>query len=138
VSRYPTSNIIVVDTDVVSFLYKGDTRGDFYRSHLEGRLAIISAQTRAELELWALARNWSRRRKDALRVHLKNFVMDSVDEAVCLRWAAVVDGAKRRGRPISNADAWVAATALAYGVPLVTHNASDFVAVAGLKVISER
>jgi len=28
---------VIVDTDVVSFLMKGDTRAEFYRPHLEGR-----------------------------------------------------------------------------------------------------
>lgn len=46
-----TAHVVVVDTDVVSFLFKGDSRGDLYRPHLNGRLAIIAAQTRAELEL---------------------------------------------------------------------------------------
>jgi predicted nucleic acid-binding protein len=72
-----------------------------------------------------------------LRAHLKNFVLDPVDESVCLNWARVMDDAKRRGRPVSTADAWVAAAALAYGVPLVTHNRDDFSAVEGLTVISE-
>jgi predicted nucleic acid-binding protein len=138
VSSAPTSGIVVVDTDVVSFLFKGDSRGALYRPHLDGRLAIIAPQTRAELELWALGRNWGVGRIESLRVHLKNFVLDSVDEAVCLRWARVMDGAKRRGRPISTADAWIAATALAYNVPLVTHNAGDFVSIIGLTVISEK
>lgn len=133
-----TGDIIVVDTNVMSFLFKGDTRGNAYIPHLDGRLAIIAAQTRAELERWTLERNWGGRRKDALRTHLRNFVLDAPDESVCLQWARVMDGARRQGRPISTADAWIAATALAYGVPLVTHNAADFAAVAGLTVISEK
>lgn len=41
--------IVVVDTDVVSFLFKRDTRAELYRRHLEGRRPLISAQTLAEL-----------------------------------------------------------------------------------------
>jgi hypothetical protein len=44
------NDIVVVDTDVVSFLFKGDTRSDLYRPHLEGRLAVIAARTRAEAQ----------------------------------------------------------------------------------------
>jgi hypothetical protein len=40
---------VVVDTDVVSFLYKHDTRADAYRPHLDGQMPIISFQTLAEL-----------------------------------------------------------------------------------------
>ncbi len=28
--------VVIVDTDVASFLFKGDTRGDLYTPHLEG------------------------------------------------------------------------------------------------------
>jgi tRNA(fMet)-specific endonuclease VapC len=137
VSRAAAGGIVVIDTDVASFLFKGDTRADLYRQHLDGQLILIAAQTRAELELWTLERNWGTRRREQLGAFLGNFVLAPLDESLCLRWAQV-DGARRAGRPVSTADAWVAATALAYGVPLVTHNAADFAAVAGLKVLSEK
>jgi tRNA(fMet)-specific endonuclease VapC len=44
---------------------------------------------------------------------------------------------RRNGRPISAADAWVAATALYLGVPLVTHNQNHFIGIDGLLIISE-
>ena len=67
--------MVVVDTDVVSFLFKQDTRGDLYTSHLRGHLLIISPMTRAELEVWALERNWGQRRRDEMQVHLKQFIL---------------------------------------------------------------
>ena len=133
-----TGGIIIVDTDVVSFLFKGDTRAALYQPHVDGRIAVIAAQTRAELELWTLERNWGARRKNELRRYLNNFVLTPPDESVCLRWAEVMDNARRTGRPISTADAWVAATALAFAVPLVTHNEDDFSGVPGLTMISEK
>jgi predicted nucleic acid-binding protein len=47
-------------------------------------------------------------------------------------------GATRKGRPIQVADAWIAATALLYGIPLVTHNPADFAGVDGLRLITGR
>lgn len=132
------STIVVVDTDVVSFIFKGDTRGVLYRPHLNGQLAIIAAQTRAELELWTLLRKWGERRRAALRTYLKSFVFAEADETICLRWAEVQENAQRKGRPVSCADAWIAATALAYVAPLVTHNPNDFSNVLGLTVITEK
>jgi predicted nucleic acid-binding protein len=38
---------------------------------------------------------------------------------------------------IEPGDAWIAATALQFGVPLVTHNRKDYAAVKGLTLISE-
>jgi predicted nucleic acid-binding protein len=47
-----------------------------------------------------------------------------------------MDGARRQGRPIQTADAWIAATALHLNVPLVTHNPHDYRGVIGLTVLS--
>jgi len=41
-------------------------------------------------------------------------------------------------QPIQVADAWIAATALALDVPLVTHNAVDFEGIEGLEILTER
>jgi predicted nucleic acid-binding protein len=43
--------------------------------------------------------------------------------------------AQAAGRRIETADAWIAATALLYDAPLVTHNGSDFLGVPGLRLI---
>ena len=51
-------NAAVVDTDVVSMLFKGDSRAVSYRSHISGRLLGISFMTLAELERWSLERGW--------------------------------------------------------------------------------
>lgn len=137
-STAPANDIVVVDTNVISFFIKGDTRAALYQPHLDGRLQIITAQTRAELELWTLIYNWGHRRRAALHAYLKDFVFAEADEAICLRWAEVQNNAKRLGRPISVSDAWIAATALAYDAPLVTHNPDDFKNVSGLTVITVR
>jgi predicted nucleic acid-binding protein len=56
-------NAAIVDTDVVSMLFKGDTRALAYGPHITGRLLGISFMTLAELERWPLERNWGQRRK---------------------------------------------------------------------------
>jgi len=65
--------VLVVDTDVISYLFKQDTRADLYKPHLQGQLLLISPMTRAELEVWALEHSWGQTRRDAMRVHLKQF-----------------------------------------------------------------
>jgi tRNA(fMet)-specific endonuclease VapC len=137
VSTAILNDIVVVDTNVISFFFKGDTRAALYQPHLDGRLQIIAAQTRAELELWTLIRNWGRRRRTAFHTYLKDFILAEADESVCLRWAEVQDYAQRKGKPISCADTWIAATALAFAVPLITHNPDDFKNVPGLTIITE-
>lgn len=130
-------DVVLVDTNVVSFCFKGDTRAALYQPHLAGRLQVIAAQTRAELELWTLVHNWGLRRRAALHSYLKDFVLLEADEPVCVRWAEVQDNAHKQGRPISVSDAWIAATALVHFLPLVTHNPDDFRYVPGLTVVTE-
>jgi predicted nucleic acid-binding protein len=128
---------VVVDTDVVSYQFKGDTRARAYRAHLRGRRLVISFMTLAELERWALERNWGPRERARLRRFLLRFTLEPFNRALCRKWAEVVVSARRRGRPIDTADAWIAATALQLGVPLVTHHVGDYAGVSGLAILSE-
>jgi predicted nucleic acid-binding protein len=128
---------ILIDTDVASYLFRGDTQAARYRPHLRGRRVAVSFMTVAELDRWARERDWGAARRAALDDYLRRFAIYLVDRELCRRWADVVDGARRAGRPIQTADAWIAATALAYGLPLVTHNAGDYAGVAGLTLITE-
>jgi tRNA(fMet)-specific endonuclease VapC len=51
---------VVVDTDVVSFLYKRDTRARLYEPHLNDPPFIVSFMSLAELRRWTLERNWEK------------------------------------------------------------------------------
>ena len=131
-------SMLIVDTDVVSFIFKGDTRGALYDTHLAGKLAYISFQTAAELEQWAIARNWgARKHADLLEFLDQRFAVIESSPQLCRQWAEVREQVRQAGQFIQPADAWIAATAALYGVPLVTHNQADFVAVAGLTIITE-
>lgn len=132
------SDILVVDTNVVSYIFKRDTRSALYRPFVEGAFAVIAAQTLAELEALPLMNGWSAKRHTLLRDYLKQFFFAEVDENICLRWAEVRTHGKKMGRPIRSGDAWIAATALAYDAPLITHNPNDFENVPGLTVITEK
>jgi tRNA(fMet)-specific endonuclease VapC len=133
----PAQQRLLVDTDVVSFLFRDDTRAALYRPHLDNRLLLISFMTLAELEQWALLRNWGQSRRVGLEAHLASFTVFPYDRDLCRWWAAVRVKAQRHGRPIQPSDARIAATAMLYRIPLVTHNATDFAGVTGLTVISE-
>ena len=84
VSSAPAS-AVVVDTDVVSYLFKHDSRADSYRPHLTGRLLVVSFMTVAELERWALERNWGEARSARMEQHLRNFVVYPFNRTLCLR-----------------------------------------------------
>ena len=128
---------LIVDTDVVSFLLKEDTRAQLYLPHLRGKTLALSFMTLAELYQWAYIRNWGTRKLVRMEEQLDQYVVVPFDKELCKQWAAIAVERQRLGRPISVQDAWVAATAIQYDVPLVTHNHDDFTNIAGLRVISE-
>ena len=51
-------------------------------------------------------------------------------------WAAVRHESTRKGRQVGSADAWIAATALALSVPLVTNNPKDYRHLDRLQLVS--
>jgi tRNA(fMet)-specific endonuclease VapC len=126
----------IVDTDVVSMLFKGDTRALAYRVHVTGRLLGISFMTLAELERWSLERGWGPTRKLELAKHVTRYTVLPVSRELCVKWAEVAFAARRRGRPIQTADAWIAASALYYQVPLITNNQSDYSFIQGLTLLT--
>jgi predicted nucleic acid-binding protein len=130
--------IIGVDTNIISYIFRKDTRASLYEPHLIGRLKIIAAQTFAELELIPLLNSWSERRHQKLRELLQDYVIIEADKKICLFWAKIQFEAKRNGTPVSVGDAWIAATALAYSIPLVTHNYNDFKNISDLQIITEK
>ena len=133
----PHSGVVVIDTNVVSYIFKKDTRGELYKPHVEGRLAMIAAQTFAELERMPLKNNWGSRRHLELHTYLKKFVFVEANKEISSLWARVQVDSERAGYSISFGDCWIAATALAYDVPLVTHDRKDFEKVPGLTIITE-
>jgi predicted nucleic acid-binding protein len=126
----------VVDTDVVSFLFKRDTRANWYQPHLAGAVPFVSFMTVAELDYWVRSARWGAARAAWLEQFLRHFATVPADRDLCRRWADVVLACRRAGRPIQTADAWIAATALHLGAPLLTHNRSDYAGVPGLVILS--
>lgn len=122
---------------VVSYIFKLDTRGALYEPHLNGKSQFISFMTITELEWWATVRNWGRQRRVDLESYLQRYTVIESDRSICRQWAAVRYRAQQAGRVIAPADTWIAATALLYQMPLMTHNRTDFDWINGLTVISE-
>jgi predicted nucleic acid-binding protein len=130
------SRRLVVDTDVVSFLFKNHSLGALYDSELAGNTLVLSFMTVAELDRWVIQRKWGEVRRNWLSRYLEPFVILPFNRALCKKWAEVTVSAQARGFRIECADAWIAATALLHDLPLVTHNGSDYRGVPGLNIIS--
>ena len=129
-------SMVLLDTDVVSYLLKGDTRGQLYATHLIDRELAIAIMTIAELFQWATVHRWGNRRIQNMEDSLQRFTILPVDIETCRSWAMVRAHRISLGLPISPQDAWIAATALRYQIPLVTHNVRDYHQIPNLALIT--
>jgi tRNA(fMet)-specific endonuclease VapC len=130
---------VVVDTCVLSYLYSGHDPAEAYHPHVADITKVISFMTLAELHYGTLKNGWGKPRRKRLLQHVTHeYVVFPFDRALCLQWARVRDRTERIGRKLRHADSWIAATAMLYDIPLVTHNRSHFeVLGSDLNVISE-
>jgi tRNA(fMet)-specific endonuclease VapC len=130
-------NVVVVDTDVFSYIFLQSPKAGLYVPHLEDHLPALSFQTVAELYQGAFQRGWGERRLGQLAAELRKYVVLPFQMEMAQQWARVRSDGKSSGHPIEAPDAWIAATALWAGCPLITHNRRDFEHIEGLTVISE-
>jgi predicted nucleic acid-binding protein len=133
-----TAPKIVVDTNVVSYIMRGGPLAEAYAPHLERRLASIAFITVGEMYFGAEKARWGAKKRNVLETTLRNFVVIPYDRDIAKCYGRIVAERERKGRPISCADAWIAACAVRHAVPVVTHNAGDFGLVTGLHVITEQ
>jgi tRNA(fMet)-specific endonuclease VapC len=128
---------VVLDTNVVSYLQKGGALAEAYLPHVQGKLLAISFITVGELYYGAEHANWGEPRRKALETTLRNFVVIPYDHEIARQYGRLVAERNRNGQPIAPNDAWIAACAARHGIPLVTHNAKDFVGISELRIITE-
>ena len=128
---------IVVDTDVVSYAFRQAIEYLPYERELQHKVAFISFMTWAELMRGSLSRKWGETRRLKLANFVKStYVVIESKEAINRAWGEVVEEAKSKGRVIRTADAWIAATASATGLPLMSNNRADFECLDSIQLIS--
>ncbi len=127
---------VLLDTNVVSFVFKGDTRARDYAPFLQGHRLALSFMTVAELYEWAAIRHWGDKRVASLEQTLSRYLVIPSDAALCRRWGTLRARQRASGKTVAPQDAWIAATALRHGLLLITHDPEDFRDVAGLEVRS--
>jgi len=96
----------------------------------------VSAVTLGELRLGVLqAQNPEATSRRLSTYQLaQRFEALAVDEAVSEVWALLISRLRAAGRKAPINDSWIAATAIAHGVPIVTQD-SDYDAIPDLEVI---
>lgn len=131
---------VLLDTTVASLLHpkkKNLLLRAKYESHMQGQILALSFQSMAELWSWAEENKWGAKQRDGLGVFLHKFLVIGYDEGLAKEWAKVTVHCRRIGRRLESGDAWIAATAVRYKIPLLTHDRDQVgLNLPGLHVIS--
>ena len=128
---------VLVDTNVVSFLFRGAEQARELLPLLSGHDRAVSFQTVAELYEWSTSARWGARRTQRLAdVLTAYYIVIPSDDELCREWSKVRAERYQAGRAISVADAWIAATARLYGLPLATYD-SDFLNTNGVEILAQ-
>lgn len=121
----------VLDTCIVSYLMRADARIEPYRAALAERTWAVSFATIGELFEGAFRASWGARRLAELERELRKYLVIPYSGGVARHWGEI--RAERKRRPISENDAWIAATARAHRCPLITDD-RGFQGISGLTV----
>jgi tRNA(fMet)-specific endonuclease VapC len=129
---------VLLDTDVFSYLLKGDSRGALYRPHVEGKTVAISFVTVGELYAWAEVREWGERRRRELNARIRAAVVIPSDDEVCREYGRLGKVPTPTGNhTLSANDRWIAACALRHELALITNNREHFETVPRLRLVIE-
>ena len=126
--------MIILDTDVISELARVDPEPNVlaWLDSLPAAEVAITAITAAEL-LYGVARLPDGRQKATLAEMIDALISEdfrgrvqSFDDLAAEQYAAVVVGREKKRRPISTADAQIAAICRVHSAGLATRNTDDF------------
>ena len=123
----------MLDTDVSSFIIRGGSETLREKTRLHADSLCVSAVTEAELRFGA------KRRGSARITSAVEFFLDLVEIVpwgglAARRYADIRTALEAAGTPIGDMDMLIAASALAEGCHLITHNTSHFSRIAGLVI----
>ncbi|MGH8930156.1 MAG: PIN domain-containing protein [Egibacteraceae bacterium] len=142
-SDSPTTGPAIVDTNVFGARMVPTDKsklGVVYARHLSGRRLIIAYQTVAELRYWALKGGWGDKKLDQLEQSLRRAAIARMDGPLAQAYARLKDRYVRAGHALGqkehDGDRWIAATAIRYQIPLISHD-GVFYEAPGLELITE-
>lgn len=116
---------VLLDTTVASLLHPKKTNDALraqYETHMEGQVLAVSFQSVAELWSWAEENDWAILLRAGLETFLQKFLVIPYDSELAKTWARLSTHCKRIGRRLEAGDAWIAASAVQYKLPLLTHD----------------
>jgi predicted nucleic acid-binding protein len=134
-----TPSHVVVDTDVFIWLSRGKAQATRYAPYVVGQRVVLSFATVAELWRGAYTRGYSQASRSKLEVEIGTTVVVNPTSALTHEWAQLVREMRLAGhalgQPAQAHDAWVAATARHFQLPLLTENRRHLEGVPGVQLI---
>ncbi len=130
----PPSDLVVLDTGVVSLFFGDHAAASYYKGAINGRRAVISFQTREEALFGAIKGGWGDRRMNQLLHHLDQYETIGATPELAPISAQLRSERESAGRRLNTADAWIAATALLLQCPLAATD-DDFEGIPNLTLI---
>ncbi len=133
---------LVLDTSVASLILIPSRQPESlirarYKALTQGRRLVVSFQTIAELLVWPERNQWGDQKREQLHSFLDQLILVSYSYELALTWAKLTADCRSKGRRLEAGDAWVAATALFYQLPLATHDRDHMnLDIPGLDIIS--
>ena len=126
----------LIDTNIISYLFNKHSYAKPYASILGGKMSVISFITLGESLAGAALGGWGLQKQQRLEIALSEYTVLESNRLVAEHSATVTKFLRLEGRAHAANDVWIAATALAYGLPLVSHNRRDFEYIPGLELVS--
>lgn len=130
---------VLVDTDIFIWLTRGRRRAERYAPLVMGKRLVLSFATVAELWRGAYAQGYGESSRKKLETDIGLTVVVPPTRALTYEWARISNDARTAGHPLGQRaqahDAWVAATARHFKLPLLTDNRRHFEGVNGVELI---
>jgi tRNA(fMet)-specific endonuclease VapC len=76
-------SVILIDTNIASFIFKGSVYIEPYEPLLNGHELALSFMSIAELYQWAFIRQWGDRRIAQLEYYLSSYLAIPIDDRLC-------------------------------------------------------
>jgi predicted nucleic acid-binding protein len=131
-----SSETVLLDTDVYSYLLNGSRQSATYQQQIEGKYLALSFISIGELYFGAYRKNWGPSRIAALRNSFNSVIIVPYDHEICEAYAEIRSALEAKGQRIEDNDTWIAACAVRHSIPLVSNNRSHFSRVPGLTLIT--
>ena len=114
---------LLVDTDVFSYVASRRVEGNAFRPILQGRLLAVSFATVGELFFGAAKARWGEKRILKLETILKRYTVVPGTYDIARAYGDIKAAFRDQ---VDECDMWIAATAIAHELPVVTNNLRHF------------